>query len=227
MATQKRYIKANFSPQSDDKIKLDDIVFVYTDGLKAKVITLETARYYPVIHDKYYHNTDIVTDVSVIIDPFTLFSIILEGIWYPEINGNKIIVTKNDVKYDPIEDHFHSEDKNIKRYEIRLMTHKNELMQYHDSIYLNVNMDENEQLTELQYYYSDDKQLIYIIEYKSKSGKYKNTIVIPKYNSFDLVKNGMDDYILKYETKIREKAGFILQCYSFACDTKNYKTIKL
>lgn len=231
----KRFTKAIFSPQPQiqkDIIKLDDPVFVYNDGLKSKVISLDIARHYPVIHDKYYHDDETVSDVSVIICPYTLFAIVLSDIWYPtdQVFNNNIIVKKGSITYIPIKNEFSDVIANIRRYEIRLMTHKNELMQYHDSLYLDIMID-NQPLTSKDYYYFQDthnteKQLIYIIEYKSKE-KLKNTILIPKYNTFDITKNGLDTYLSKYEEDIRNKTGYILQCYSFAWPFKDNKVIKL
>lgn len=245
---ESRIIKANYSPQSEKVIKLDDPIFVYNDGLKSKIISIDIPRYYPVIHDKYYHTDDIATDISVIICPYTLFAVVLEGIWHPtdEKYNENIIIEKNQIKYIPIKDQFSEDMKNIKKYEIRLMTHKNALMEYHDSYYLNISVDIKPLISE-DYYYNNNipskslhndnnaeseyitKELIYIIEYKSNDGTYKKTVIIPKYNSFDIVKNGLNDYVLKYEEKLKEKVSYIMQCYSFAWidQFKDSKIIRL
>ena len=63
----------------------------------------------------------------------------------------------------------------------------------------------------------NDKQLIYIIEYKSKNkSEYKYTVIIPHNSSYDISNNGFETYFHNTAEKIRIKGGIIHPCLWFA-----------
>jgi hypothetical protein len=237
---------------------LHDIIVLYNDGRNWKVIPINVLLKYPIIHDLYYElskdNTDIISDITIYMCPYTLVTSIYFGTYLPInkiYNNNLVISEDNDSLLIPIINKTYSisskniTNKYIRRNEARIMTLLNAMTMYPDLLFIDTNtikkiknINKLNYLTnsEIKFSYNNHlekykpKTFVYVIEYKSKKNyEYKYTVIIPKNNSFDTDKNGFGQYFEKIIDKIRDKGGYIFNCFWFALDNtnKNYKTIAL
>jgi len=239
------------------EMKLNDIVFLYNDGRNWKVIPLKVTQMYPIIYDLYYENENAIP-ITIYVCPYTLFSCIYfeEMLSYDKVyNNNLVLMNKknNDMIIIPILNNIYSvstqtlQEKYIRKNEIKAMTIRNAISLYPDSQFINMKDIKPKASLVDNTYLSDNtimfdiekpplftnhhpKTLIYIVEYKSKTThKYKYTVVIPKKNTFDRVKNGMHKYLDVMNLKITEKGGIIYSCLWFAwiCTFPSSRIIKL
>ncbi|AYV76912.1 MAG: hypothetical protein Barrevirus3_32 [Barrevirus sp.] len=130
-------------------------------------------------------------------------------------------------------------DTFIRKGEVKVMTLRNAISLYPDILFLDTQIMNIKKVSELgmenlvnnpittttnKY---QPYQIIYIIEYHSKKqGGLKYTIIIPKINTFDIVKNKFWLYFNKMIDKIRDKGGHIYMCYWFAFN-KSYSGFKI
>jgi hypothetical protein len=208
--------KPTFINNANSGYLLDDVVVAYNDGRNWKIIPLSIMTIYPFVHDVYYEeinsNNRIVEsnaiDVTVMVCPYTLYSIVLFGKYKPInkiFNGNLIVDAIEDEQnmYIPILNNFYSKSngdlvKNfVRKQEVKIMTLRNILTKYPDFLFIDsskINI-KKEKLVEPEYYVNYDlkyftskynssfhpKTLVYVIEYISKkTGGYKYTTIIPK-----------------------------------------------
>jgi len=251
-----RIIKTSSFIPLDDKLNINDPVFLYNDGNTWKIVSLETITKCPIIHDTYYSNKNETFNISIVICPYTLMSMVLFDKYYltDKLYQTSIVIKNDNNYYIPIlketyDNEFNKIDKLIRKDEVRMMTLKNAMMEFPDCLFLNDTCD-LKPLVEKDYYNTKDiiypidnisdkfhpKSLVYIIEYKStKKEKLECTIIIPKgtykdkINSYDIEKNGFDKYFSKMIEKIREKSGLIypILWFSVNIQTENCKTVEL
>jgi hypothetical protein len=111
------------------------------------------------------------------------------------------------------------------------MTLKNVLYLFPDCQYINTkNIHHIKPLSLTPYLPSN--HIIYIIQYKSKdhtTTSYKYTIIKPKHNTFDIVKNRFEKYFHEMAEKIRIKGGMIYPCLLEGLEKvgSKYKVVKL
>jgi predicted transcriptional regulator len=219
----------DFAPK---KIKLADIVVAYNDGIKWKVIPLSVMNQYPIIYDEYHENrSDVRVIVSIYVCPYTLYSCMYFGKYELHnniVNNNLTIVNvDNNIWIVPILNQVHSLSTNniidmyIRKNEIKILSLKNVIYMFPDSLFVNVTkIPKKSKIVDKEYLIktkTNDKQIIYVIEYKSKKqNEYKYTIIIPKNNDYDMAKNGFETYFHKMVEKIRIKGGIIHTCLLFA-----------
>lgn len=240
-----------FTKDSSTKNKLIEPVVTYNDGREWKNIPLYIFNMYPVIHDLYFDN-DKAKTITVYVCPYTLFSCIYFGEYVPsnKVYNNNIVLKNNndpDKILIPIINEIYSlsaqqflEKEFIRKNEVKIMTLRNSISTYPDCQFIDSNeiikvenIVDNEYLHNKIISYDIDKfsskyqpkQIIYIIEYKSKTSfGYKYTVIIPKKNDFDIQKNGFNDYFIKMVDQIRDKGGMIYTCLWFAWDATHADT---
>lgn len=220
----RHYTVTEFSDFAPRKRKLSDIMISYNDGIKWKIIPLSLMNIYPIIYDEYNEPNEQKRPISIYVCPYTLFSCVYFGkytIYEQSQNNNlNIVDTENDIYINPILNKTYSLTTNellnkyIKKGEVKIITLKNVLYLYPDCLFVNTS-----KIPLLDGIVSKDylqnKQIIYIIEYKSKNhnhDEYKYTVIKPKSNNFDIVKNGFESYFHKMVEQIRIKGGMIYPC---------------
>jgi len=148
-----------FTNVSNKHLNVNDVVLLYSDGKNWKLVPLNIAMMYPIIYDLYYeqnikHNDlDLIIPISVIICPFTLYSLILFNRveLYDHVYNNNLVV--NDKKHiyvpivnktyeiasvDAVNDMDEVKDVYVRRSEVRIMTLLNALKEFPDCLYLDV-----------------------------------------------------------------------------------------
>ncbi|ARF09554.1 hypothetical protein Indivirus_1_177 [Indivirus ILV1] len=223
-----RIIKNPVFDNYDKSLKLSDIVILYNDGMHWKAVPHNIMLSYPVIHDTFENNKKI----TVYVCPFTLFSCVYFGEFYPTnniYNGN-LVLNDNGKIIIPIK------DMHIKKNEVKIMSLRNAISMFPDILFINKDKIEIKEKILVDDYIEkkinkyQPKQIIYIIEYYSKkSDKFKYTVIVPKNNVFDIVKNKFSSYFNNMIDKIRDKGGHIYPCYWFAWQItqSDFKTVEI
>lgn len=217
----RQYMAKKFKDYPPKEFNLDNIIATYFDGIKWKVIPLFILTQYPIIYDKYYEkNNTSETLISIYVCPYTLYSCVYFGRYelYDKIlYGNiSIINMDNEFYIQPIINKAYSLivdkplDIYIRKAEVKILTFKNVVYLFPDSLFIR----DVPKRSELNVISLDNNKLVYIIEYKSKKGNdYKYTVLVPKINSFDIIKNGFGTYFHKMANNIRTKGGIIHTCF--------------
>lgn len=242
---RKRYYKASiFLDNANDDTKLSDIVILYSDGDKWKVIPLFIINQYPIIHDKYHEisnkSVNTITPISIYVCPYTLYSCIYFDTYTPNnkiYNNNIVCINDSDnTMIIPILSQVYQNgvitNTYIRKSEVKIMTLKNAISLFPDCLFMDTKIIpkvkpivDNEYLSNNVIHYEvlpfndrmTKKSVIYVIEYKSrKTTHYKYTILMPRKNTYDIVKNGFFEYFVKMVEKIRMKSGIIYTCLWFA-----------
>lgn len=226
-----------FVDYANKNIKLDDIVIAYFDGIKWKIVPLIIMLQFSILHD-IYNEQDGTTklQISIYVCPNTLFSCVYFGKFelYDKKHCNNVAIINNENNYvlTPITNQMYSTITNkqinnfIRKGEVKILTYKNIMYLFPDSLFMNI--DEIKQ--KINEHSINKGKLIYVIEYKSKSNfKYKYTIIIPKHDSYDIIKNGFGKYYHTMINSIRTKGGIIYPCLLDAWKNcgMDYKTVKL
>ena len=235
--TPKFYLQTN--------IKLSEVVLVYTNGKKWKIVPLSVLVRYPVIYDKYYDRQEtnkgkyIVSDISVTYCPYTGTGVVYYGKYKPTnkiVNGNMVL---SDDTHEIVQlTGKQINNKNsplIRRDEVRIMIMRNALSKYPDALYLHRDFDKDP-IVPLSYYTNTDllhdlkhtstkyhpKTFVLGIEYKNSNHDTKYSVIVGddaqknKTNSRDLNKNKYENYIDQQMTNIRERGGIIIPTLWFA-----------
>ncbi len=223
----RNYMATSFSDFAPKNLKLSDVVVAYNDGLKWKVIPLSIMNEYPIIHDEYNEqNSDVRTIISIYVCPYTLYSCIYFGkyeLHNKMYNNNITIVSEYDnVWIIPILNKVYSLstdeviDKYIKKSEVKIITLKNVLYTFPDCSFIDSkSIPKQSKIVKYKTIdsYISNKKLVYIIEYKSQTtSNYKYTIIIPKHNTFNIIRNGFGKYFHNMVEKIRIKGGIVHTC---------------
>ena len=265
-----RYIKDPiFVPKIPDKYELNDSVIVYHNGRKHKIVPRDFMMKYPIIYDKYYNksqspsvadvassNTGFISDITVCFCPYTSSSITFFGsfaITDKVFNSNIVLQNMDDPDKLVIQlsgDIYSSSTKKlqstiIRKSEIKIMTLRNAISKYPDSMYLDISQYKGKELLNVSYNSNKEilypvtngsseyhpKTLIYGIEFLSKKdGNKKYAAIVSKdasknkVNSVNMIKNGYDKYFYETIDKIREKGGIMIPCFWFAWYTMHPDT---
>lgn len=197
---------------------------------------------YDKVYEKYYQTrinnkyNKVTTDITISYCPYTSVSIIYEGVYELDsnvYNNNIVLVNKNtNEKFVQLIGQCLISNKCKKRWEVKQMTLKNALKSYPDCEYLFTDLPYSYNFVPKNYntiskiYYPltntndkiNKKTLIYGIVYNSsttKSNNLKYVAIIGKNMSYDIEENGIQRYLEKHESEIREKFGFIIPCFWF------------
>lgn len=152
-------------------IKLTDQVITYNSGSDWKIIPLIWGLSYPIIYDTYISN-GIEHDVTLVLCPITLITVMLEGIYtFSEYNGMKMILQEKGTNNLLLIDSINKFVSNIqptepaesvesnerieiaKKYEVKITTLRNALMISPNLLYMIVNKHfKIDTLIDLSYY---------------------------------------------------------------------------
>jgi hypothetical protein len=224
---------------NDEPIKslaLSDPVACFNNQKDWVLIDLKQFLKTPVIWTTYYSDEKPI-DVSIIVCPRTLRSVIYEGKLTPIYYKNEDLILENKDKNIISIDSNITVDKNSeieinKRYHLTIQTLRNSLVDYYDIKYLhsksndkyiinknyiNNRLDEfDQEIPKINEIEIHPKTLVHIIQYLSDKGERKNTIIIgsdainTENLGYDNKKSGFDKYLNEYEEKIIEKDSFII-----------------
>lgn len=231
-------LKVNYKYMNDHKmsIKLSDQVLFYNSGNSWKIIPLIWALTYPIIYDTYYYgNTH--HDVSIIVCPITLTTVMLKGIFtLNTYDGLTMILQEKDTNYIiPINSGKKIDNKYVietnKRSEIQISTLRNALVMAPDIMYMVINKNLKIDTIIDMSYYSDDKDiygktltyyihpktLCYVIQKKKFGSQIEKTYVLlgkdaDKHNitGYDIRKSGIIDYLMINNEKLIRDEAYIL-----------------
>ena len=250
-----KYIKTPiFLPQTPLGVKLKDQILIYNDNKKYKIVPLNVLLNFPVIFDNYnLSKVDEIGDKTVKITistcPFTLSSVIYLDEWFPSnyVYNNNLILINKDRTVFLIQNNGESYSltdgsrltENNKKLEAKIMTLRDAITLYPDSVFLHLNINLEYILTP-DYYINNTilypiaktnekfnkfhpKTLVFGIEYFSKKNSRKKYSALigkgSKNNKIykkSILKNGIEKYLAKMIFKIREKGGIIIPCFWFA-----------
>ena len=213
--------KPIFGPIPQNLLSVKDIVIVYNDGHKNKIINKKITDVYPIIYDKFYDD-NIKLNLTISVCPFSGSAIGYIGKYLltNKIHKNGIVLkNKNN------EDHLlfnisnltysikHKKiiDKCIKKIEMKIMNLKDALILYPDSLFLNLDIPKNIKKVNTS---NHSKKLIYGIIYKSLQQENKYTAIIStKEDGFNYLNNGYFKYFAHMDEKIKDKHGFVIPCH--------------
>jgi hypothetical protein len=151
-------IDPNFSKISPNKLKLNDPVIVYSNGINWKIVPLQIMFQYHTINDIYYDNNSfkdgnyIKSDITVVFCPYSLMtSYYFEKLHVSNFtHDNSLLFKKTDnTNYliSQVFDIFFSlsdkkfSDEYVRKNEVKIMTFRNALSSFPDSLYIhNVNI---------------------------------------------------------------------------------------
>jgi hypothetical protein len=222
-------------------ISLNNKVLCFNNLNEWIIIELEQFLKTPIIWTKIYQDNKAL-DASIVVCPRTLRSSVFEGkLKFSQYDDERLILEKEDKTLVPIDLNIsidiNSELEPNKRYQIYIQTLRNALVDYYDIKYLhpinkksdkyiinknylsNTLNDFDEEIDEEFDYHKltyHPKTLVHIIQYTSKSGERKISIIIGKDSNnidikgYDNKKSGYDDYLLKFSDDIIKKECFIM-----------------
>lgn len=229
-----------FSPDHDMTIKLSDQVILYNTGDQWKIVPLLISLAYPIIYDKYDTGEN-VYDITIAVCPVSLMATILKGVFNVEIYYENVLVLREESTNDliPIDSGYKINEKyvveNNKRLEIKIMTLRSAIIMIPDAKYMILNSTKFKHLKsiiDIEYYSSNvdyngndlnslihPKTLVYIIQYKSyNDDENKTSILLGKdvnkstVTGYDFRLSKTLDYLKKNNSKILNRAGYILPC---------------
>ena len=230
------YIITNNVPD----IKINDKVIAFNNGINWVAVSLKVIRTYPIIYITFSDTKNSkISEMSLITCPYSCFSAVFDkNLLY---KNNKLthdkygvieITDKKNNDINLIEGYIKKNSKNIKRYEVNIMTLR-DMMTLYPNIKFLVTKKENKKnvpadIHSLKLKHDIDylvhpQTLVYVIEYKSsKINGYKRTAIIgsdastSKYSGFSINNNGITKYMNNNDTTIRQKSGFIYPIFWFA-----------
>jgi hypothetical protein len=126
-----------FNRNPETYYKLKEKIICYTDGYSRKVVPLKITLSYPIIYDNYIDQNDILHDLSIIVCPFTLSAIALEGIFTAtKYTQNKCLIITNGQETFSILDVY--KFPNIIKIEVSIKILRNIFTEHTDCKYLSV-----------------------------------------------------------------------------------------
>jgi hypothetical protein len=183
-----------------DDFCLSDISVSIYNGIHWVVFPIFYLYNYPIIYFTYYQKESDESKIkkiqtSLLFCLITSRCVLVNGSYkFIKYIDNRLILQNDDNKLLPIDLNLNIDPENNiiinKRYQIRINTLRNSLIEFQDIKYLHINhkhihrnfayyynyLDYNSNLINDVYYHP--KTLVYIITYLSKSNKYKNTIIV-------------------------------------------------
>jgi hypothetical protein len=228
---------------------LYDTVVVYVVDSEWRVIKLSDMIKACILYDKKTID-DKIEDVSIIVDPISLNACMYSGIVkIKDIDENNRLVLEVDkqiflmgMRYSTLD----GANNNIKleRYQVQIMQLRDVFIFKSDPKYIVINtklkdiIPVNYYIDKLDYNKNPiistfhPKTLIYVIQYKSSSGKYKTTILVgtgassEKQTGFNYKNANFDDYFKLYIDTLEEKNAFIFPMFWY-CANNIYKKSKI
>jgi len=219
-------------------IALSDPVLCFNNLNEWIVIELDVFLKTPVIWTKIFQDNKAI-DASIIVCPHTLRASVFEGkLKSVKYEDERLILQNEEKSLIPIDLNIsidiNSDLELHKRYQIYIQTLRNALVDYYDIKYLHPSLtnskqkkyiinktyltnrldeSDNEITTELMFH---PKTLVHIIQYTSKNGNRKITILIGKeannidYKGYDNKKSGFDEYLMSFSDDLIKKECFIM-----------------
>ena len=226
--------KYKFTRNPPAKYELRDKVLCYFDGYDRKIIPLSVALAFPIIYDSFFDN-DKLSDLTIAICPFTLAVAAFSGKFQAtkKVENSCLIITNGEKAFSII----NSFDQGVRKFQVDIKILRNVFSEYPDCRYMNLlDTITIKPIVDLDYYtngrmlfkhiYQNQlhpKTLVYLILYKSsKDQKTKSTIIVGrdanpnKDSGYDMVKSGIQDYLLTYNEKIIQKFGSVIPVLWFA-----------
>lgn len=226
-----------YTSKDNNNLQLSDNVVLYNDGNLWKIIPLKIMFIYPIIYDQYAYS-DEKYDVSIIVCPITLRSVMFKGKFkfykyedYRMIIQNSDDIMPIDLNYKISKNFIVQENKRI---EVKILTLRSAITYAPDAHFINIKkskINENEIVLNCDYYsnnldiYGNEikkdnihpKTLVYIVYYKSHSTKkYKIAILIgndysdKNISGYDVIKSKINEYLIKNRSNIIKKNGYIM-----------------
>jgi hypothetical protein len=215
-----------------DNYSLYDKVIAYIVDGKSRVIKLDDMVRCVVLYDKDGNKNDL----TLITNPITLQTSLFNGIVKVkdiEKDTGRMILLTGDYEFKmgrKFMKRIYSDKKNkilIERFECRIMTLRDLFTSESDPLYITVKKpftdifpsdyysNKKDHYGKIAYDVYHPKTLVYLIQYKSTSGKYKNTILIgadansDRATGYEYKKAKFNIYMMIYADKIKEKGSFI------------------
>lgn len=196
-------------------VKMDHVVGVYNNGSAWRIIPMDILKSYPIVYDKIDN-----MDASVTFCPFTFAMVIYKNHYVLDgtLHNHNIVLKNNKRKLIQATGKFLDGSFELYKWEFKLMTLRNAMIYYPDSVYLNHELS-NKQFT-LKMPLDYPKKVIHGIHYhtnttKNISDKKQLAIVGKEKYPFDIEQNGTHNYLNKMDEQIREKGGFITPMYLY------------
>jgi hypothetical protein len=217
---------------------LSDVSISVFNGNYWIVFPLIYLYYYPIIYFDHYEKTadDKLKTIStsLIFCLVTSRCVLVDGIYnFTKYIDNRLILKNNNNQLLPIDLGILIDTKdNVvvkKRYQIRINTLRNALIEFQDIKYLHIKNKIKNNYDKFNYYSNrydfnhslldkkkiHPKTLVYIINYLANNNKYKNTIIIGSdpnstITGYDSRKSGFDDYVSQIHNDLVEHDAFIM-----------------
>lgn len=235
----KNYIgEPAFVHQPPSNMSLTDMIIVYTDNLNIKIVPLEIMKMYPIIHDNYLDDHGKTIPITITFCPYSYATICYFGklkLTGEIYNGNVVLTDDDTSVKNKIIQLSGKEYKNgvltneiFRRKDVKIMTLRNAISIYQDSIYLNtdkldkINIKYDDDLPLLNYINKQplktDKTIVYGVEYissKDNSERKQSVIVGQNLEHYDYKSNGYHKYILKMNEEIKNKQAILIPCFRY------------
>ena len=189
--------KYTFDNEPTNDYQLLDKVLCYFDGINRKIVPLSVMLTYPILYDTYDDENDKVHDISIVLCPFTLASVVLYGKFVPteNVDHSSLVVTDTIDTFSVLNsfDYIHKTKRKL-NFEVDIKILRNVFTEYPDSKYFVPNSELIfEPLLPLDYYTNDTllfdstnesqtfhpKTLVYLIIYiSSKDHKQKASVIV-------------------------------------------------
>lgn len=193
-------------------INLHDIVIVYFDGKKYKIIDKKITDQFFIIRDTFYEqnyqtkNEIFTLDISLTVCPYTSTAIVYfdkyELAGYT-CNNNMVIQRDNDFVVQLTGST--NSNKIIRRTDAKIMTFRNAISIYPDCLYLQFDdlISDNKNIKD---------KLIYGIEYISSNdiATKKHSCIIGKKNEYDYKNSGYEYYFESMRDELRRKSALVI-----------------
>lgn len=218
-------------------VLLKEYVINFFNGLRWIIVPLKIMEIYSIIHTKYYDDEKQI-DISIIVCPLTLRAINIKGKYKFKkyINGIMALINeKEDIVQIDIGLKIDNEYNIIsnKRYEVKIRTLRNSLIEFQDCLYLHIKHDiTNNNIIDSEYYNNllnidgtlldlsnipfHPKTLVNIVQYISQYGEHKQTIIIgfdasiDNVSGYDTKTSLINKYLIKFYDEIINKNAYII-----------------
>jgi hypothetical protein len=240
------------NPSHQHNIHLTDNIILYNNGNQWKIIPLMICLSYPIIYETYAYE-DEKYDVTIIVCPITLRSVMFKGKFQFDKYNDYRMILKGDNDLLPIDmnqkinDNFIIQDN--KRIEVKIMTLRNAIIYAPDAVFMKCNKKINP-IIDISYY-SDNKDisgnilesgfihpktLVYIASFSSKTSQEEKYAILLGNDSnkdsptgYDVSQSKLNDHLVKYRSKIINKDGYVMPMLWYIAKVvyKKYKIVYL